>query len=181
MSHRTKLLIATLFLVLLAIPAAYVILTWTTSDPLRFQIIAYHEPSSPQAWPAHGKLELRVENTSHLPVHLDLSSLRREGHHPRAAAQLYEVSSPTSGDTLVIPPRSSASCAYKVLPKIGSSSPWDNVAVSYSWRSGTKVRYDEICHWLYDYTPPRLQKPEVFIHVLPKYNWDTTKLAPAKP
>lgn len=43
MRRRTKLIIIAFFLVLLAIPAAYVVLTWHVADPLRFRYVGHTE------------------------------------------------------------------------------------------------------------------------------------------
>ncbi|QIF01951.1 hypothetical protein [Roseimicrobium sp. ORNL1] len=69
MSRRTKLIIAALFLVLLAVPAAYVALTWHPAFPLRFHLESIDsEPLEED--PRYRGLRVRVENTSPIPVHI---------------------------------------------------------------------------------------------------------------
>jgi hypothetical protein len=68
MSRRTKLIILALFLVLLAIPAACVALTWSPDDTLRFRIDHLVPPSTEHP-DAYRKLRVSIENTSSAPVH----------------------------------------------------------------------------------------------------------------
>jgi hypothetical protein len=127
MSRRTKLLITALFLVLLAIPAAYVAVTWRTPNPLRFHIVAYHEPSSPEAWPEYGKLDLMVENTSNLPVHFFIPAFGRRDFSPGATELRGIISPVTMTTSLLVPPRSTMAFSCRVIFH-GNDPPstWDN-------------------------------------------------------
>jgi hypothetical protein len=61
MSRRTKLLVTAVFLVLLAVPAVYLVLSWAPPSPLRFRVLSERVEHS-------GKpvkiLEIEVLNTS---------------------------------------------------------------------------------------------------------------------
>lgn len=159
MSRRTKLVIAAIFLLLLAIPVAYVALTWRTPNPLRFQVIRYHDPLKAEAL---GKIELRVENTSDLPVHLfpgfkfwkTLGGLPDGGIYPERPG------------FILIAPRGTASFPANVeyhtldLPSSG-----EVYQMGYSWHSGTAHKVDEVRVWLLTHLPKPLSAmvPHVFL------------------
>ncbi|QIF01987.1 hypothetical protein [Roseimicrobium sp. ORNL1] len=71
MSRRTKLLITTLFLVLLAMPMAYVVLAWHPQNPLRFRQLdekatyyAFPSPGGLVEKEYHSRMMMEVRNTS---------------------------------------------------------------------------------------------------------------------
>jgi hypothetical protein len=68
MSRRTKLAILALFLVLLAVPMAYIALTWNPDAALRFRV-EYLAPPSEESASADRKLRVSIENTSPAPIH----------------------------------------------------------------------------------------------------------------
>jgi hypothetical protein len=72
MSRRTKIIIATFFLVLLAIPAVYTVLTWRPENPLRFRIVKDQGLQKPYM-PGRGPVQtfvVEVKNASSVPVEL---------------------------------------------------------------------------------------------------------------
>jgi hypothetical protein len=81
MSRRTKLLITALFLVLLAIPAVYVIATWSVEHPLRFRCISALPEEMVQrssSLPPQPMVPFifEVRNTKSYPVHFHGVSVR---------------------------------------------------------------------------------------------------------
>jgi hypothetical protein len=64
MSRRTKFLITALFLVLLAIPVAYVAYTWEPANPLRVRVLRIDTPSVHSGEPSHRMVHLEMRNSS---------------------------------------------------------------------------------------------------------------------
>jgi hypothetical protein len=71
MSRRTKLLITALFFVLLAIPAVYVILSWSPHEPWRARLVAVQDHQGGEK----KNLVVEVENTSSVPLCIYMATL----------------------------------------------------------------------------------------------------------
>jgi hypothetical protein len=150
MSRRAKLIITAVFLALLAIPLAYVALTWTTPNPLRFHSVSNHDPLKAEAL---CRIELVVENTSDLPVHLflgfkywkTLGGLPDGGIYPERPGFIH------------IAPRGSVSLSAHVEHHAPGLIPSGEVyQVAYSWLSGTTYRLDDVRLWLLTHLPEPL-------------------------
>jgi hypothetical protein len=150
MSRRTKLIITALFLLLLSIPVAYVALTWTTPNPLRFHVIRYQGPLNPDAL---GKMDVRVENTGDLPVHLfpGFKFGKTPGGIPEGG--IY----PERPGFILISPRSSVSFPANVEYHTSQHpSSGEVFRMGYSWLSGTTYKVDEVRMWLKTHLPKPL-------------------------
>ncbi|MEZ0276097.1 MAG: hypothetical protein ACAH88_14410 [Roseimicrobium sp.] len=180
MSRRTKLILAALFLILLAIPAVYVILTWSTPNPLRFRVVGYEEPSRVGQFRDSGKLHMIVENTSGVPVHFEWATLKK-GHNATG------TSDPFGGDwsvygldgrnDMIIPPYSSLPCFSTVPQDEYPASAFENIELFYTWMSGTRAKASEARNWLYLHAPEFVRS---YITMdWPSHDQDTTPLLPA--
>ena len=69
MSRRTKLIILALFLVLLAIPTAYLALTWSPDNPLRFRLVS--QKISVDDPFKHLSMQVEVQNTESVAIYLN--------------------------------------------------------------------------------------------------------------
>jgi hypothetical protein len=155
MSRRTKLIIAALFLVLLAIPVGYVILTWSTPDPLRFRMVSYEDLSDGASGGYRGKLNLMVENTSSVPVHIHSAIVQKVDPHSVSASNPFStwiVDVPDDG-VLLIPPHASRPCHSLGFFGVDSISAFDHTEVFYIWMTGTRHKAWLTRRWLGDHVP----------------------------
>ncbi|QIF01970.1 hypothetical protein [Roseimicrobium sp. ORNL1] len=180
MSRRVKLIITALFLVLLAIPTVYVILTWSPPNPLRFRLVGYEDPSRKGQFRDSGKLNMIVENTSSVPVYVVWATMKRAGNPDSVAdpfSQLREVYGPDDSDSMIIPPHTSLPCFCPVLQDEYPASAFENIELFYGWMSANRVKASQARIWLF-LRVPEFVRPCIPIN-WPTHDQDTTPLLPA--
>lgn len=101
MSRRTKLIITALFLVLLGIPSIYIPITWRPETPLRIHLVDIHEQNEIKEGQPHRSVEIEVENTSMVPIHLGSITIHRETgtEHPDLPIGVVELASASTYPT----------------------------------------------------------------------------------
>ncbi|MEZ0277254.1 MAG: hypothetical protein ACAH88_20245 [Roseimicrobium sp.] len=201
MSRRTKLIILAIFLVLLAIPAAYVICTWHPENPLRFHPVEQVE-IEPLGVAKDRVFAVSVENTSHAPVRLVLAfpSWRSRIHEGREDLGVIRPSYQehdfrSDKEYLLIPPRTSRRCTVRVQLEDVTSFPSTETGMqtSYYWYSDTRGHLVDACDWLREHAPRALHSviPTFYLHgdetqlqsFLPEaiFGADRTPMEPLRP
>ena len=160
MSRRTKLLITTIFLVLLAIPVVYIVLTWSPPNPLRFSVVDFHGP--PQAdvlrmgTPAVS-VNLAVENTSSSPVHLYTAVISKPGSRPDSRDLKDASIWLWNGKAPVIRPGGTLYCSMAVREGRYEDVTRGNLEIHYDWISDIRSKMGDACRWLGERAPWKLQ------------------------
>ncbi|RBP36969.1 hypothetical protein DES53_115110 [Roseimicrobium gellanilyticum] len=146
MSRRAKLIILAIFLVLLAIPAAYVALTWSPGNPLRFRL----EPDTSQK--DGGTFIIAIENTSATTVEFLYLWSSFTGDLSPDSSGFRQMSSPMFAS---IPPRSTHRTSLRV-----TRAELDAYAgrhwVEYMWRSWVNAQAVQAVSWLREHSPASL-------------------------
>ncbi|QIF01979.1 hypothetical protein [Roseimicrobium sp. ORNL1] len=150
MPRRAKLLITTALLVLLAIPAAYVALTWHVADPFRFRYVGRGEVEMmenpfdadaakvPAVW-----IFIEMQNTTNLPIYFVGGGVwtERDRHSPRPCIFLSAQGDP-------IPRQGTIRLETLVDPEVLQRLEHDAFEVSYDSISGTQARARELAFWV---------------------------------
>jgi hypothetical protein len=159
MSRRTKLITTALFLVLLAIPAAYVAFTWSPENPLRIRITSAGGNAPLTIQPlGYYVLPVEVKNTSSTPVNLvSLSpSLVLPFGTPLgdSAVELPFLLSELRRSGIVIPPHSTVPASLRILGKdLAQAERTGCLWARYVWISGTKAEAIKFTEWI-SFIPP---------------------------
>jgi hypothetical protein len=149
MPRRTKLLITTTLLVLLATPAAYVALTWHVADPFRFRYVGhgevemmdnYFDPDAPK-WPTV-PIFIEVQNTTNFPILLMDGEVRgeRDRASPMPCIDL-------DADGEPIPRRGTIRLEEYVDPEVIERLEHEALEVSYESLSGTQIKACGLLLW----------------------------------
>ena len=174
MSHRTKLIITTLFLVLLGIPTAYVALTWHPANPLRFRVVHIY-PEWTDNPRASRMLCVAVENRSSAPVHLLFAKMREpgeifDGNHPPGYidpnSQVERVVISDTGD-LVLPAKSVVHVTAFSRRDAIAAMQEGSLCLEYRWMSQIKRKASVASFWLREHSPEVLKQyvPGVYFGV----------------
>ena len=175
MSRRTKLLITTIFLVLLAIPAVYLVLTWSPERPLRFRLVDL-PPPLPIQDSALQYLDCEVENTSAVPIFLYVTLVESRFGPPSDLIGRLLPSDPYGrGDTgpTEIPARSTVRFQSAVPHQLGIPASWrDRVHIRHTWQSRSEHQASRVIRWV------RTRLPEFMGRHVPdiRYHEDFTPL-----
>jgi hypothetical protein len=114
MSRRTKFIILGIFLVLLAIPAVYAVLTWQPENPLHFRIVKDQGPQEaflPRSGLAQAFV-VEVRNASSVPVELFGMLLYQQTSAAKSSrAMIGEI-----GHESLLPPGFTSSGSYDLEP-----------------------------------------------------------------
>ncbi|QIF01952.1 hypothetical protein [Roseimicrobium sp. ORNL1] len=164
MSHRTKLIIAAIFLVLIAIPAAYVIRTWHPTNPLRFRFSEVH----PEADLKKGirKITVTVENASDAPVQLYGASIEvpnSKGRAPERAGFCGPWSHSSIGGAsrpvrfVVVPARGTTRITAELRTEYMTDGKSGRLQVTYHWMSVTKSKSAGLFKWIHGGSPQWLR------------------------
>jgi hypothetical protein len=150
MSRRTKLLITALFLVLLAIPIAYVALTWTVKKPLRVRYVGLGEPEMSLLSPFNSRrtllvpVQLELENTAFAPIYISQVTLDLDGTRGLAdPLQVFAGDEPLSPGP--IPVGGFMRGQALVTPETARSIQVSEMQLHYEWVTTTNMRVRE---WL---------------------------------
>ncbi|RBP36931.1 hypothetical protein DES53_11572 [Roseimicrobium gellanilyticum] len=174
MSRRTKLIILALFLVLLAIPMAYVTLTWRPVDPLRFRMLNIETPSKFHPLEvAHRVLYLEVENTASTTVRMGSAMIMHgaEVHEiqPRTGKRTILLDRVVNGaistdmmEDVVLPPRGRWQGRIHLPFTVEETWPLEESAVGYNYVSSSRHR---VLSW---YRSLRLLLPKSWSKQLPE-------------
>jgi hypothetical protein len=167
MSRRTKLLITALFIVLLGIPLAYVALTWSPENPLRFSIVTQALPPAGDERPRERVLVVEVRNTSSVPVYLSDAKLvafdaSRGRRHVLVELEKFLLGpesmsnyDPFAPRLAPIPPRSVRQTTVHMPTATADQFPHTNPTVEYVYLSKTKHRAFDLAEWLQVRVPLR--------------------------
>ncbi|QIF01969.1 hypothetical protein [Roseimicrobium sp. ORNL1] len=185
MFPRIRHLLLVLFLGLLFIPLAYVALTWSPPNPLRFRVAGYgyEAPSREGQFRVSGKLNMIVENTSSAPVKLFFAVLTEPGNPARGIVDPFgphwTVAMPHHPTSMIIPPHTSLPC-FSIVPEDDyPASALEKIELSYHWISTTRAKVSEVREWLF-FHAPAFVRPHITMD-WPSSNVDTTPLQPALP
>jgi hypothetical protein len=157
MSRRTKIILTALFLVLLGIPAAYIVLTWRLENPLRFRVVGECLEHMP---PYEGQLRVltvEIENTSAATVGIRGCYLGDAADTPKPILLgMMDGLIETEGPRL---PPASIGAHGTVLREfvfeegVPLDKPLHEVIVWYTWNTRMAVQADALVMWLWDVLP----------------------------
>ncbi|QIF01953.1 hypothetical protein [Roseimicrobium sp. ORNL1] len=159
MSRRTKLLITLLFLVLLAIPAVYVALTWSPVNPLRIRIApAAGRAPLPIEPLGYYVLPIEVENTSSTTVHLMhvSPSISPPSSTSRgdSAVELPFLLNHIRSFSIVIPPHSTVPAHLTIYRKdLAIAELNGSLWAKYGWVSIRKATTMRFMEWIGSFPP----------------------------
>jgi hypothetical protein len=180
MSRRAKLLITALFLMLLAIPAAYITLTWRPANPLRFRQLdekvenyaSFFAPGDPAGQVSHGNMLMEVRNTSLVTVRFMGAWFTAESSEgkgtffaddewsePRVSLDEYYI---PPGGSIQIELSGSALTAEDLKLLQAGMLPSRKGTMVYQWGSHVHVFASSACYWL------RKQLPESLRELMPE-------------
>jgi hypothetical protein len=174
MSRRTKLTIIVLLLVLAAVPAGYVMLTWQIPPPLRFRALTYtpdvDQPEAPLI--VRGALTLEIENTSHVPVHVESAGVGLSGVHGNVA--FFNPDTPLESTSIVIPGKSVVSARSSWQMHKMSPHGFDGAVADYEWFTRPRSDLVRLYEWVMEKIPAdKSRRPPVS-----KWYQGTTPLVP---
>ncbi|QIF01978.1 hypothetical protein [Roseimicrobium sp. ORNL1] len=152
MSRRAKLLLTGIFLLLLAIPATYVALTWRVADPLRFRYVGIGEvhmvdnPFAPDAGAPKQRwvwIFIEVQNTTKLPIYFMGGQLRaeRDRASPKPSASIIWEAEPIPRHGTI---RLGALVEDEAVQRLGHEA----FEISYESLSGTQMKACELVLWV---------------------------------
>jgi hypothetical protein len=177
MSRRTKLIILVVFLALLGIPVAYVALTWSPNNLLRFVLV---EPPTTIIDPdgnSRRLLKIRVENTGTLPIPVDSASVCSAcwGNMPTGVYSGIDLGFEYIGrasQPVTIRPGGAVQGETQLLELDLGDTPEDRAAtmrslhIHYHWASNTKRKIAKLVGAAKDLLPDGLR------HYLPYPEWN---------
>ncbi|QIF01955.1 hypothetical protein [Roseimicrobium sp. ORNL1] len=148
MSRRTKLIILAVFLVLLAIPAAYVALTWSPKDPLRVRLISMDMPGEQDPF-KQMTMRMELENTSTVPIFVGdvvFRARRKTGVNGDPMFQRIYLFSPDGSSNWfhTIAPRSTQLFSADVTGYDQATVDMDSAEMVYLYESDTEHRINEL-------------------------------------
>ncbi|QIF01954.1 hypothetical protein [Roseimicrobium sp. ORNL1] len=192
MSRRTKLIILALFLVLLAIPAAYVALTWHPQNPLHFHLERIHQASELDHKGGR-RLRIRVENSSHAEIHLFKVLMEEQGNSPDwvdhsgfiNAESQREQGIQVQEHAIIIPPRSTIHLTGYLRPELLSSAQQGRIAAHYYWNSQIIRKSERGMRWFNQHSPRMLRNliflPEYLVDEAPLESAPGVEIPPTPP
>jgi hypothetical protein len=152
MSRRTKLIVIVLFLILAAVPAAYVMLTWHIPPPLKFRALAYtpdvDQPEAP--WNIRGTLTLEIENTSHVPVHVASAGV---GSRTQGNVVFFNPDTPLESHSIVIPGKSVVRARSSWQMHKMFSPGFDGAGADYEWSTRPRSDLVRLYEWVMEKIP----------------------------
>lgn len=162
MSRRTKLLFLAVFLVLLAIPAAYVALTWHPAFPLRFHLESIDEKLVEDD-PRYRSLRIRVENASSIPIQFHGGSLLTNfptdvfsGPEGFLMPCQYSYSHNNiwwSDESLIIPAHGTLHIRGAIGSKVRTIPQGGEISIQCRWETSTHARAARAVNWIRDSNP----------------------------
>lgn len=176
MSRRTKLLVTAVFLMLLAVPVAYIFLTWHPENPLRFEVVE-HAPgmeTEVDTESAYTTIYVKITNTSSSTIHtysdFVLNDRPPPGENPYRGMIEFETHADGRprvylGEGFQFPPECVCYATCLIHPDevhLWRSRGYTDFTVVYSWCSSPRVYALQACTWL------RSRLPESFRSIIPE-------------
>ncbi|RBP47315.1 hypothetical protein DES53_101112 [Roseimicrobium gellanilyticum] len=170
MTRRARRITIALFLILLAIPLTYLVLSWRPEDSLEFQASAFWpNPTSGEGEPStgttnpQGTIDVLVANKGYFPIRFYYGYLELVGDADPASVVL-QHSAPIEDPYIVIPPGKfirarSGTWDSRGHADGGIRSPGINVR--YFWLSALRAQVDDwLGWWYYKRNPNSLRFPK---------------------
>jgi hypothetical protein len=168
MSRRTNLIIAAIFLVLLAIPVAYIALTWSPKNPFRVRLISMEMPEEQDPFKAM-TMHMEVENTSSVSIHFGDAAFRARRKDGAKSAPIFQRILLYSQDDpdrwmYTIAPHSRRRFSAEVTDYDHATVDLDSAEMVYLYESHTKRRIVELLSRALEYGPDWFKEhlPEIF-------------------
>ncbi|QIF00667.1 hypothetical protein [Roseimicrobium sp. ORNL1] len=156
MSRRAKRFVIALFLVLLAVPVIYLVLSWRPADPLEFQATAFwpnppSEGASTENKNAQGTIDVLIANKGSFPIRFYHGYLEPVDE-PKSSSVILQHAAPIEDPYITIPPGKfirARSGTWDSLghPDGGIRSP--GIKVRYYWLSAPRAYVDDWLEWWY--------------------------------
>ncbi|RBP36991.1 hypothetical protein DES53_115132 [Roseimicrobium gellanilyticum] len=161
MSRRTKLIILGLFLVLLAIPAIYVALTWRISRPVHFRLMHLY-PEEHQDEFGFRMVRMRVENTNSMPIHVYFVRLEFTGDTPELTMippgtidprHQKEAGTHAEAGAFILPPGRAILATASLQANLVKEAKQGRLSANYYALSQTQKQVSSVFNWLHDLCP----------------------------
>ncbi|QIF01971.1 hypothetical protein [Roseimicrobium sp. ORNL1] len=178
MSRRIKIIITALFLVLLAIPAVHITLTWRPENPLRFHVVGERIEQMQHYKEKIRVLTLEVENTAATSIVLGYGYVEPAGEQdrPRMLGMLGCLINAKGRYDLpvTVGARQTVPCELMFEEDVPHDTPLKDVVVGYSWRSTSLKRVQDFSRWLHEHLPESIHRHVPF----PRTPMDVQPLRP---